>query len=310
MSATGALETAVERASTLPALRSLLVAHEGQVVVEKRFRGPPLDHPVNVKSVAKSVISALVGIAIEEGHLDGSDQAIWPFFRQYLGPEADPDKRKITIGHLLSMQSGLERTSGAHYGRWVASPNWVRHAIRRPMVREPGGAMMYSTGNTHLLSAILTRATGRSTHTFAKEKLAEPLGIHLPKWRRDPQGIYFGGNQMGLSPRAMLRFGELYRNGGHYGGHQIIPERGVRQSLRPRGESPFSGERYGYGWFISTGGDHPMFYAWGHGGQFIFVVRELSLTVVTTSEIQSGHDFEHLRAIHELVSKDIVSAVE
>ena len=112
------------------------------------------------------------------------------------------------------MRPGLEGTSNRNYGAWVTSRNWVRHALARPMFAAPGEEMEYSTGNTHLLSAILTQATGKSTWQFANEVLAKPLGFSLAQWPRDPQGIYFGGNDMLMTPRQMLAFGELYLNDG------------------------------------------------------------------------------------------------
>jgi CubicO group peptidase (beta-lactamase class C family) len=304
------LAVALEQAAALPRLRTLLIARHGEPEVERRFRGPGLDQPANVKSVSKSVLSALVGIAIAEQRLAGADQPIAPFFERHLATDEDPRKRQITVGHLLSMQSGLERTSGANYGRWVSSPNWVRHVLTRPMVAEPGGPRMYSTGNSHLLSAILTQATGRSTWDYAREKLAVPLGIGLPRWPADPQGIYFGGNEMRMTPRAMLRFGELYRNGGRFEGRQIVPEEWVRESLTPRATSRHVGEGYGYGWFIGEVRGHPMFYAWGYGGQFIFVIPELELTVVTTSDPDAAREGDHLRAVRRLLTEWIVPAAE
>ena len=123
------------------------------------------------------------------------------------------------------MRTGLETTSFDNYGDWVTSRNWVRDALRRPMVAERGasGPMIYSTGSTHLLSAILTRVTGSSTHRYAERVLARPLGIPLRAWTRDPQGIYFGGNEMRMKPRDMLTFGEMYRNGGVHQGVRVVP---------------------------------------------------------------------------------------
>ncbi len=111
------------------------------------------------------------------------------------------------------MQAGLERTSGGNYGAWISSRNWVRDALRRPFVTDPGGSMLYSTGSTHLLSAILTKASGKSTLALAREWLG-PAGVRVTDWERDPQGIYLGGNQMAMTPRSLLAFGELYRRGG------------------------------------------------------------------------------------------------
>lgn len=306
-----AAAAAIAEAGTLPRLHAVVVAHAGKIVTERKLRGPSLDHPVNIKSASKSVISALVGIAIAEGKLRGVEQPIGPFFERSL--RGDPDrerKRAITIGDLLTMRSGLERTSGQGYGDWVASSDWVRYVLRRPLLYPPGTQMLYSTGNTHLLSAILTRATGMTTLRYAQRKLGKPLGVKIEPWKTDPQGIYLGGNQMRLSPHALLRFGELYRNGGKHDGVQVVPAAWVEQSLQPHTRSPFSGEQYGYCWFVSEVRGHPMFYAWGHGGQFVFVVPKLELTVVTTSAPDGPRDFEHLGGIYDKVLEPVVALYE
>ena len=159
----------------------------------------------NVKSVSKSIISALVGIAIERGHIP--DRARTDRRRtsaSIFARRPTPPKRRITIEDLLTMRSGLESTSSRNYGAWVTSRNWVRFVLRRELEDTPGTSMEYSTGNTHLLSAILTQATGQSTWQFAQEALAKPLGFSLARWPQDPQGIYFGGNDMLLTPRQMV----------------------------------------------------------------------------------------------------------
>jgi CubicO group peptidase (beta-lactamase class C family) len=167
--------------------------------------------------------------------------------------------------------------------------------------------MIYSTGSTHLLSAILTRATGQSTLVFAREALADPLGIALRSWPRDPQGIYFGGNDMLLTPRDMVAIGELYLNGGRHGDRQIVSETWVRESIVPRTRSPRSRREYGYGWWLRTLADYPVFYAWGYGGQFIFVVPDLRTVVVTTSVSDPGSERrEHLGAVYDLVEQDVI----
>jgi CubicO group peptidase (beta-lactamase class C family) len=209
-----------ERAATLPRLHTLIVTQQGETVLEATFRGPPADRPVNIKSVAKTVIATLVGCAVDRGVLEGPDQPITSILGPLVPASASPRLAEVTIGHLLSMQAGLERTSGANYGSWVTSRNWVQNALDRPFVADPGGPMLYSTGNSHLLSAILTRATGETTHALANAWLGQPLNIRIPPWDRDPQGIYLGGNNMLLSPRALARFGEMIRNGGSLDGRE------------------------------------------------------------------------------------------
>src|SRR3990172_4759605 len=150
--------------------------------------------------------------------------------------------------------------------------------------------MIYSTGSTHLLSAILTQATGMSTLEFGRKHLAGPLGISLPAWMQDPQGIYFGGNEMLLTPRDMVTIGELYLGGGALDGQRIVPESWVEASFTPRGRSRFSGRQYGYGWWIRELGGHDVYYAWGYGGQFIFIVPDLELVVAMTSSSEPGSE--------------------
>jgi CubicO group peptidase (beta-lactamase class C family) len=152
------------------------------------------------------------------------------------------------------------------------------------LIDEPGSTVEYSTGSTHLLSAILTQASGESTWSFAQKNLAGPLGFELARWTRDPEGVYFGGNEMGLTPRQMLDFGLLYLRGGRTAdGVQVVPESWVTATCAPRGRSYRSGRRYGYGWWIRDLAGREVCYAWGYGGQFIFVIRDLDLVVVTTS---------------------------
>jgi CubicO group peptidase (beta-lactamase class C family) len=304
------LETAVSRAAALPQLRSLIIARDGRVLAERAVRGPGLDTPVNIKSAAKTVLSALVGIAIARGELTGVDQKVAPILERRIPPAADARVQELTVGNLLSMQAGLERTSGRNYGRWVSSRDWVGYAISRPFVDAPGGGMLYSTGSSHILSAVLTASTGRSTLQIAREWLAGPLEVNLPPWPRDPQGVYFGGNDMLMSPRALLRFGELYRNGGRFQGRQVVPEDWVRQSWTVRTRSPRNGNGYGYGWWIKEVRGHPVYFAWGHGGQMVYVAPTLALTVVMTSDPGARSVDGHLQALHGIFDELLVPAAE
>jgi len=298
-------------AARLDPLHSLVIARHGRVLFEQRFAGPALDRPANVKSVSKAVIAALVGAAMDRGLLEGPDQRIAPLLADRLPPNPDPRLAQVTLDHLLSMRAGLERTSGANYGRWVTSGDWVRHALSRPFVAEPGGPMQYSTGNSHLVSAILTRVSGRSTHALAQEWLGAPLGIAIPPWPRDPQGIFFGGNDMLLSPRGMVAFGEMIRAGGVHEGRRVLPEAWVATCFTPRTASVFTGAAHGYAWFTAPGPGPARHYAWGFGGQMIHIVPALGLTVVMTSDPtqRSGGAQGHARALHALTEAHILPAI-
>ncbi len=281
-------QTTSERSAELPRLRSVLVSINGEIVLERYFNGAGPNLSTNVKSASKSVISALVGIAIHRGLIPGIETPIKDYFPYLANASVDPAKRDITIEDLLTMRSGLESTSGRNYGRWAYSKNWVRFVLDLPLIDPPGSRMNYSTGNTHLLSAILTKAAGMSARDFAQEALAGPLGFQMSSWSRDPQGIYFGGNNMTMTPRQMLAFGEMYRSGGRWNGSQVVPPEWVDASFQPRGRSRRSGQLYGYGWWMREIAGRRACFAWGYGGQYIFIVPELDLVFVTTSSPDPG----------------------
>jgi CubicO group peptidase (beta-lactamase class C family) len=301
-------DRAATAAESMPRLHSLLISHRGELVFEKYFNGHGRSDVANVKSVSKSIISALVGIAIDDGHIPGVEQTIGEYFPELAD---EPDKAKITIGDLLTMQAGLETTSNRNYGAWVLSDDWVEFALDQPLQARPGERMQYSTGNTHLLSAILTQATGRSTLEFARNVLGEPLGFQLAAWPRDPKGIYFGGNDMELTPRQMLAFGELYMKDGNVNGRQVVPAEWVEASLQRRTISPRGDDRYyGYGWWIREMAGFEAPYAWGFGGQFIVLVPDIDLVIVTTSSSNPDADRRsHTRRIYDFVEYDVIAPV-
>jgi CubicO group peptidase (beta-lactamase class C family) len=179
------------------------------------------------------------------------------------------------------------------------------------MVGEPGAGMLYSTGSYHVLGAVLTEVTGRSLLEQARDGLGDPLDIDVPPWTRDPQGYYMGGNEMALSPLAMFRFGEVYRLGGAFGGARVLSEGWVAESLVPRTRSNFSGDDYGYGWFLREADGHRMAYARGYGGQMIFVVPSLRLTVAITSDpTRPARSDGHVGDLQRLMAESIVPAAE
>jgi CubicO group peptidase (beta-lactamase class C family) len=306
-----AFAPARKAAAALPQLHTLLVNRDGRSVFEYSTPGRSMTRLANIKSASKSVISALVGIAIERKLIGGLDETIARWFPEL---RKDPDTRKaaITIEDLLTMRSGLESTSGARYGRWVNSRNWVRFALERPLVSDPGSSMEYSTGTSHLLSAILTKAAGRSTHQFASEALAQPLGLTLAQWPRDPQGIYFGGNDMLLTPRQMIAIGELWLNNGRARGQQIVPAAWVETSCQPRTRSRWDSDReYGYGWWTQDFNGSRACFAWGYGGQYIMVFRELRLVIaVTSSTADSDERRGYRRRLFDLVETHLLTIRE
>jgi CubicO group peptidase (beta-lactamase class C family) len=307
---TAPLAAAAEAAAELDRVRSLLVSWRGSLVLERYYNGARASALANIKSASKSIISALVGVAIERDAIAGVRQPIAAYFPSLSGSKVDARKRTITIEDLLTMRSGLQSTSNRYYGAWVQSSNWVQYALDRPLLAEPGTYMDYSTGSSHLLSAILTKATGKSTWAYAQEVLAKPLGFTLAQWPRDPQGIYFGGNDMLMTPRQMVAFGELYLKNGLVDGRQIVPASWIDESFVPRTRSRWSDQTYGYGWWARDLAGHDVRFAWGFGGQYIFVVPALDLVVVTTSASTADESRRsHRRTVFDIIEQLVVQPI-
>ena len=212
---------------------SVLVTRHGRIVAEAYYAPftPGLRHRIN--SATKSVIGSLVAIALNDGLLKSLDQPVLDFFpeRQFANP--DDRKKALTLQSLLDMTSGLDWNEPLSSGlpqsffEMERSPDWVRFILDRPMVAGPGQRFDYNSGNPHILSAILSKVTGRSALDYAKDKLFKPLGIEDVQWRRDPQGVSAGGAGLYLQPSDMARLGYLWLRGGAWEGQQLLPPQWV-----------------------------------------------------------------------------------
>jgi len=269
------------RIADMSQLHAILVQRGDKIIVAEAPRGRGLDRVANIKSCSKSIIGLLTGNAIAQGSIPSVDATIGEIAPSIIPSDATPGVEDLTIEELLTLRAGLEGTSGRNYGAWVNSEDWVAFALRRPMVATPGGRMIYSTGTTHILGAVLAVATGKSLLAQARTVLGQPLGIEIPAWTQDPQGYYFGGNEMALTPRGMLRIATLMRDQGRFDGDQIIPADWIDQSTQARTRSPYSGFDYGYGWFLTRSG---FIIARGYGGQIIAAHPEQDLAVAITSD--------------------------
>lgn len=299
---------ALEReAQQLERLRSIVVLHQGRPILAESFRGPAVNTPVNIKSVSKSIVASLVGCAIERGIIEDVQMTLGECIADLIPREADSRVSELTLENLLTMQAGLQRTSGPFYGEWINSDNWMNYVLTRPFVAEPGARMLYSTGDWHVLGIVLSRLADATLWDLANEWLGDPLDIQFAPWTRDPQGYYLGGNEMALSPMEMARFGELYRQHGQWNEVRVFDPSWVRQSFTARTRSPFSGDAYGYGWFIRRRSDSVFAYARGYGGQFIHVLPAEQLVVVMTSDwTRPARGGLYTEQLHSLITSHLL----
>lgn len=292
-------------------VQSLIIQKDGQIIHEDFNGSVRGNNPTNIKSASKSIISLLIGIAIDEGFIESVNQPIGDFFPEYFEQNPDSAKAAITIRNLLTMRSGLETTSFRNYGRWVMSNNWVEFTLDQPFEEEPGGRMVYSTGTSHLLSVILTRATGMSTRAFANEYLFDPMNIRIGGWDRDPQGFYMGGNNLAVSPRDLLKIGTMMMDVGEYNGQQIVSKDWVMESVQVYTRSNYNPYNYGYMWWRRMVGEYQLFFAWGNGGQYIMILPELESVISITSDLgRSNGSRRYQDRIFDFLQDSIIPFIE
>ncbi|MBI5958503.1 MAG: serine hydrolase, partial [Chloroflexi bacterium] len=269
--------------------------------------------------VTKSVLSALVGIALRAGDLPGLDERIGYILPEAFATIPDQAKREITIRDLITMRSGLDWAEyGPSLGQMTGSADWIQSVLELPLIHPPGTVFNYSTGDTHLLSAALQRLTGMSMLEYADIYLFDPLGIQRRRWQADPQGVTIGGTELRLTVRDLAKFGYFYLNNGIWNNTALLPAGWVDQTATyhttrdPLG--PDSCQPWGYGflwWLRSMKGQRCMIAA-GYGGQFVYVVPAFDLVVVMTGGLSAVPElFRDSRMICEfnLVEDFIVPAV-
>lgn len=268
-------------------LYSLLVVRNGKIVFEEYFNGAGVDKSSNIFSISKSFMSALTGIAIQEGYLEGPQQPISEVLPAYFEDGKNQDKTGITLKHMLTMTQGLPWSDDWLTGQIRDARDWVEFILARVPKDEPGDAFIYSTGMTHVMSAAITESSGMTTCAFAQEHLFEPLDISIDYWLKDPKGVYSGGWHMFFTPRELAKFGQLYLQNGEWEGKQIIPADWVHESLESH---VYTGSiwDYGYWWWITEVSGYKMASARGAGNQMVHLIPELDLMVVTTTNFHDG----------------------
>ena len=275
-------------------IHSLLIVKNGSLVHEAYFEDYRISSLHTVFSVTKSVTSALIGIALDQGLIHDVEDTVLSFFPQYL--IQDPGKEKIKLHHLLTLTSGIAWDEKSYpYSdprntetEMVATSDWMKFVLEQAMQSDPGTEWVYNTGSVHLLSGIIWHASGMYADEFAEQMLFRPLGIQGYEWNKDPQGHpCTGGTLQGLrlQSRDVAKFGYLFLNRGRWKDQQVVSETWVVKSTRKHID--FDDES-GFGYLWRTGGHIvngkviPHFFAAGYGGQTIHIVPELDLMIVFT----------------------------
>lgn len=296
------------------AIDSISIIRHGYLVADLYFNPLfPKDTLHVIHSCTKSIMSALIGIAIDQGYIAGVDVPMVTFFEDQQQAIQEPKMKEIALKDLLSMETGIRSRDSFLY-QWEgvfamqATDDWVAYILGLPMDVEPGVRFDYSNLSSFLLSAIIQKATGMDTLTFARQYLFDPLCIDEVRWENSPQGVYVGYARMWLKPQDMAKFGLLYLQQGRWQDQQIVPAAWVKESVTPHAYPknyvelldangkqdqeatlqnwvsanffrPFA-DGYGYQWWLDKSGSYT---ALGVAGQYIMVVPEENLVMVVTS---------------------------
>ena len=305
------LEDLFDEAEKLEFLRSFLVWNDSGMVAERYYQSYPADSLDHVRSVTKSIISILTGIAIDQGLIESVNDPV----KKYLGSMLDEysiAKQEITIRHLLTMSAGFQWNEGndvAEFNAWSSSRDPTAHLFSRQLVAEPGSTFSYNSGLPHLLSIIITETSGMSTKDFANQYLFEPLNIGRIRWRKLNDGYYSGGASLEIAPSDLMRIGVMMLNQGVYGGKRIVSaewvETSVRNHMTLQDVPGVATIGYGYLWWTSDFDGAMIYQAKGYGGQYLVIVPQNETVVTITSQWQNlrGRGGDYLQELDQVLAK-------
>lgn len=278
-------------------LHSVLVVCDNKLVIEEYYNKWQKKSIHDIQSATKSIISALIGIAIDKGFIKSVSQRMASLFPAFPFDSADTLKKDIRLKDMLTMSAGIEwneqtknynEAGNSLTDMYSLKKNWIEHILQLPVANKPGTKFNYNSGISILLGAIIAESSKMSVAKFAEKYLFEPLGIQKYQWA-EYLGVAHGGGGLYLTSMDLAKIGILYYNDGMLAGKQIISKKWIKESLTQKSWAG-NNTSYGYHWWImdSVFDFKPIPYAAGNGWQFIFIIKEFNMVIVTT-----GHNYVH-----------------
>jgi CubicO group peptidase (beta-lactamase class C family) len=308
------------------ALGTFMVWRKKGVVYEHYFNGATPEFWYNIKSITKSVVSALTGIALEKKLISGVNTPVMKFFPEYgrsrsvsaKGPVYyaegmaynDSVRKTLSFRHLLTMQPGFDWNDfGQLVSAWIFSSDPVKFALDLPFSDTPGTKFVYCSPATSVVAAAVAKAVHTDLRSFAQKNLFDPAGITSQRWEVDPLGRQMGASESYLTAQDMMRFGLLYLNKGKVGSKQVVPQAWVEASTAEQARLDYwdilpNANGYGYFWWRRKTNGHQTFFASGAMGQLIVVVPDLEMVVVAGTLLdRPNRNREELRMLHVMIDK-------
>jgi len=308
---------AYEEADDLGFVSSMIVEYRGERLSGYYFHGYNSYSSFNIRSVSKSMLACLAGIALDRGWIENLEQRVVDILPHYQGFISDDRFRLINLTHLLTMRAGFA-SDREGFERVFQSEHPLQAIFSESLKYTPGQRMVYSTASTHLLACCLAALVDMDLEEFAHRYLFHPIGVHIDLWETDPQGNYIGGNNVHFQTEDLVLFGNLIRSRGRFEDQQLIPESWVQRMIQNTLEEPGSGYGpltdigYGYLWWLGTMSGYDLHTAWGYAGQFVMLIPRLELLIVINSQSDVNWDVADTQelSILNLIRDHIIPAVQ
>lgn len=294
-------------AGKLDGLHGLVVARDGKLVLERYYVGADerwgrqlgrvtfgAEVVHDLRSVSKSVVGLLYGIAHNDGIVPDLNAPLVDQFPDLGDLASDPARRRLTVAHALTMQLGLEWNEDLPYSdprnseiAMEMADDRYRYVLSRPIVAAPGKEWRYTGGATALIAHLIARGSGTTLMDYAREKLLGPLGITDAEWIIGMNGREeAAASGLRMRPRDLAKIGQLVLNRGRWGDQQLVPADWLDQSFTQHAN--FDDEvvvGYGYQWWLGrhVHGGKPWYGAFGNGGQRLFIAPSLDIVIAVTA---------------------------
>ncbi|MFC5046086.1 serine hydrolase domain-containing protein [Aquimarina hainanensis] len=288
---------------------STLISKSGTIVFQEYYNGKTEDSLCDVQSLTKGIMSILIGIAIDKEYIKNVDEPIAQYFPNEFKNVTAKKKNLITIRHILNQTSGLSWKGYLEHEKWLNSKDPISFVLDKDLEYEPGKNYNYNSGATHLLSVIISKTTGKTALEFGNKVLFHPLDINLINWQKRNKG-YYDGSGLGLKmkPIDLIKIGQLLEKNGIWNGKQIISKKWIQKLFDENEKSKtkwgLRNSKHGFCWYHSEFRGNKVDYGMGYGGQFIIMIPDMELIIVTTHNHDTPNGIEQqMKFLNEKLPK-------